>query len=439
MQKSFRRTGLIAPFLLVAMFVAFFALASQTSFAQSDADGDGFPDASDSCPGRGNEGGLGVDENGCPYYDADWDGVYDRNDACPGQANEYGFGIGSDGCPLTTPPADNNPDNPPTNDDNPNNPPPETTGEAEVTGEPSATEDPWSTEEPDYGDRDWVRDADGDGFPDSEDACPWQGNEGGLGVDETGCPYYDGDWDGFYDRDDSCPSRADEYGYGIDDVGCPCEDEGCGDDDGDGVPNDEDLCEGFDDNIDVDGDGIPDDCDDEIVIDSDGDGWADEDDCAPDDPAINPDAEEIPDNDVDENCDGLLIQIGSGDIQFTLKWQNLTDYDLHVIDPDGVHIYYGNRTPANSDGELDIDAYPACGNNVDPGNPAVENIFWPDGLAPDGTYQVYVVLYTECGQGQGEWELTIRVGNEVVQVETGVGNSATFSIDLPYEIVVPNP
>ena len=102
MKKSLRQMRLIAPILLVAMFVALFALPA---FAQSDADGDGVPDASDSCRNRGNEGGLGVDTAGCPYYDADWDGVYDRNDACPRRGDEYGFVIGDDCCACTASPS----------------------------------------------------------------------------------------------------------------------------------------------------------------------------------------------------------------------------------------------------------------------------------------------------------------------------------------------
>ncbi|MGB1288491.1 MAG: thrombospondin type 3 repeat-containing protein, partial [Aggregatilineales bacterium] len=68
--------------------------------AQNDNDGDGIPNTTDTCPGKGNEGGLGIDGNGCPYYDADWDGVYDRNDSCPSRGNENGQGVDSNGCPT---------------------------------------------------------------------------------------------------------------------------------------------------------------------------------------------------------------------------------------------------------------------------------------------------------------------------------------------------
>ncbi|MGB1288742.1 MAG: Ig domain-containing protein, partial [Aggregatilineales bacterium] len=68
------------------------------------------------------------------------------------------------------------------------------------------------------------KDTDGDTVFDRDDVCPMRGNEGGLGVDADGCPYYDADWDGVYDRNDSCPARGDEYGNGIDATGCPIPD-----------------------------------------------------------------------------------------------------------------------------------------------------------------------------------------------------------------------
>ena len=255
MNRNFLRD--ISRFTLIAVLVL--SSISIFSSAQSDRDGDGLPDSSDSCPNRGNEGGLGVDETGCPYYDNDWDGVYNRDDQCRNRGDEYGYGIDSNGCPLTAPPAD---DSPPEATEEPGTDP---TGEPDPQQteepDPQQTEEPqpYETEEPQYPGRDWIRDADGDGFPDSEDACPWRGNEGGLGTDETGCPYYDADWDGVYDRDDACPWRADEYGFGIDEYGCPLRapvevtpevtpemtpemTEEPADADGDGVPDDVDDC-----------------------------------------------------------------------------------------------------------------------------------------------------------------------------------------------------
>ena len=86
----------------------------------------------------------------------------------------------------------------------------------------------------------------------------------------------------------------------------------------------------------------------------------------------------------------------SGDIQISLIWFNVNDLDLHCVDPNGFEIYYKpgqRRSP--SGGELDVDAN---GIGAD-GRPSpltaepVENIYWPLGKAPAGTYRVYVDFY----------------------------------------------
>lgn len=52
---------------------------------------------------------------------------------------------------------------------------------------------------------------------------------------------------------------------------------------------------------DLDGDGVGDVCDPDI----DGDGWDNDSDCAPTDASINPGAEEIPYDGIDNNCNGM--------------------------------------------------------------------------------------------------------------------------------------
>nr|WP_281285827.1 thrombospondin type 3 repeat-containing protein [Persicimonas caeni] len=75
------------------------------------------------------------------------------------------------------------------------------------------------------------------------------------------------------------------------------------DDDGDGVEDGADNCSLSYNPAqeDLDGDGLGDECDPDI----DGDGWDNDADCAPYDPAINPDAQEIPYDGVDNNCNGM--------------------------------------------------------------------------------------------------------------------------------------
>lgn len=40
----------------------------------------------------------------------------------------------------------------------------------------------------------------------------------------------------------------------------------------------------------------------------------------------------------------FTAQIGAGDVQVTLSWNNLDDMDLWIYEPNGEVIYYGRRT-----------------------------------------------------------------------------------------------
>ena len=89
--------------------------------------------------------------------------------------------------------------------------------------------------------------------------------------------------------------------------------------------------------------------------------------------------------------DGRLLREGSEAhhqaLQISLMWNNYNDLDLHVVCPSGERIHGGNRK-SDCGGELDVDA------NVRPQTRApVENVFWEEGKAPAGTYQVYVHHY----------------------------------------------
>jgi IPT/TIG domain len=87
-----------------------------------------------------------------------------------------------------------------------------------------------------------------------------------------------------------------------------------------------------------------------------------------------------------------LTVLGSGDVQITLVWDDTNDLDLHVIDPSGEEIFY-NHTMAASGGRLDVDANAGCGSTT---SSPRENIFWPTGQAPNGTYTVRVVFFEAC-------------------------------------------
>ena len=109
---------------------------------------------------------------------------------------------------------------------------------------------------------------------------------------------------------------------------------------------------------------------------------------------------------------------GTGDVQVTLEWASDSDLDLHVTEPDGTEIYYLNVGPTSTGGQLDVDSNVNCENNG-----GVENVFWPVGDAPTGTYTVSVQGFretrddgTDCGGG--DFTLTITIAGEE-RTETG--------------------
>ena len=88
------------------------------------------------------------------------------------------------------------------------------------------------------------------------------------------------------------------------------------------------------------------------------------------------------------------LEAGTGKLHISLSWDQENDVDLHVIEPNGEHIYYGNRQSTNG-GELDLDSNPAC--YID--GIKNENIFYeddPEVIVEYGEYEVLVDLYAAC-------------------------------------------
>lgn len=96
---------------------------------------------------------------------------------------------------------------------------------------------------------------------------------------------------------------------------------------------------------------------------------------------------------------------GRGKLKINLKWQTIDDVDLHVYDPSGNHIYYGDKTKEcqGAVGKLDVDANAGSAYTTNP----QENIFW-DSKAPLGHYKVNVVLYTKRS-GVSEIPFTVTI------------------------------
>lgn len=116
--------------------------------------------------------------------------------------------------------------------------------------------------------------------------------------------------------------------------------------------------------------------------------------------------------------------LGTGDVQVTLTWDTPTDLDLHVIDPAGEEISF-THTQSTSGGTLDVDANSSCNGLTNP----VENVYWPYGGAPSGSYSVYVNYYQDCGYtGPVNYTLTIRMDDRVIDTISGtLDYSSTIS------------
>jgi len=117
-----------------------------------------------------------------------------------------------------------------------------------------------------------------------------------------------------------------------------------------------------------------------------------------------------------QSTEGAL-SYGYGDVQITLTWDNEADLDLHVIDPSGEEIFWVHKYSA-SNGSLDVD-------DIDGYGP--ENIYWPQGEAPEGNYQVYVHHYP--------WTTKPTTSNYTVLIYA-FGESKTYSGSISYDEIV---
>jgi len=80
----------------------------------------------------------------------------------------------------------------------------------------------------------------------------------------------------------------------------------------------------------------------------------------------------------------------TGVLRCSLSWFNYDDLDVHVIEPNGTHIHFSNKS-SSTGGLLDVD----MNVNDQSSREAVENITWPDkSRLLEGEYKVYVHNYT---------------------------------------------
>jgi hypothetical protein len=111
-----------------------------------------------------------------------------------------------------------------------------------------------------------------------------------------------------------------------------------------------------------------------------------------------------------------VIAVGTGDVQMNVTWDSKADVDLHVVDPSGAEIYYG-QTSSTTGGLLDLDSNAACRTD----GPRAENVFWASGLiAPRGEYIVRVDYWSACSEVRTNYVVTVNARGRPPQVFSGV-------------------
>jgi len=100
----------------------------------------------------------------------------------------------------------------------------------------------------------------------------------------------------------------------------------------------------------------------------------------------------------------------TGVIRVSLSWDNRDDLDLHIDEPGGYKIYFGNkRRPSPTGGVLDADANGGDGFMENP----VENICWQNAPTVEGDYHIVVHQYTKWDTARTGWELEVEYGGEI--------------------------
>ncbi len=142
-----------------------------------------------------------------------------------------------------------------------------------------------------------------------------------------------------------------------------------------------------------------------------------------------------------EDADGLIsdtktinvtyVEAGTGVLQVNCSWDQPNDVDLHLIEPNGEEIYYGNSTSQNG-GELDVDSNAGC--NID--NINNENITYDsDDVLEAGEYIVKVYLYSNCSvSGDTHYVVTAYHNGHILTPDNNTPNpySGSFTSNSNY-------
>jgi uncharacterized protein YfaP (DUF2135 family) len=115
----------------------------------------------------------------------------------------------------------------------------------------------------------------------------------------------------------------------------------------------------------------------------------------------------------------------TGDVQILLSWGNFNDLDLIVTDPNNESVWFKNRN-VSSNGQLEIDMNAEYPDSKTP----IENIYWPTGGAPNGTYKVYLMLYKKHQNiDDNAYSITVKHGG-VIDKYKGIVRNERESVHI---------
>lgn len=119
------------------------------------------------------------------------------------------------------------------------------------------------------------------------------------------------------------------------------------------------------------------------------------------------------------------VCVTDGVLRFSLSWTANTDFDLHVVTPDGFEIYWGQKFADG--GYLDVDdcIEDECESLV---ARHVENIVWEE-VPPEGTYTAWVENFS--GSLAGSFELSV-FGAGATRTEEGFVEDYAHAPSLEY-------
>jgi hypothetical protein len=104
----------------------------------------------------------------------------------------------------------------------------------------------------------------------------------------------------------------------------------------------------------------------------------------------------------------------ASDLWIQLTWDEASDVDLHVFEPGGQHIYFGDKNPSGADGQLDVDDTDGYG---------PEN--YTATVADSGSYTVWVKCYNGCSATS--YTLRVYKGNQSPREYMGSFSSSDTS------------